>query len=429
MANKIRVFISSTMEDLQNERRAVARRLQAMNVEPVNAETILPTGGTSWEVIEDEIKDCHLFVLILGSSYGWVPDSGYGAGQNKSVTHLEWDLARRLGKPVYAYLKHLSQAEHPDPQRDAFRNEVSGWSNGVFRAEFNWADDLADKVWETLTDMWTKSVLKDLVREQDMRLGLAAAGTHVHAAAPVPIQMPAPNGDEWVLLAGAGLSIAAGYPTAPTLMSVMAQQLWPGASSRALSDRYSFSQFAAFYEARLGRAALFAVVKDLLSTPQEIKPTVGHFEAVGKFKTTITSNLDELFELACLVRGIPYEVITPATQTVSALPGVVTIFKVSGTISDPGSLLLTLSDYEHAYTNKKLFAAVCARLTSRRIAVVGHSLRNEYVLQLLSEAHPAGDGLYVNPELSATDEIFLEQFKLKGRQQTADQFLSEFKVG
>ena len=66
MPQKLRVFISSTMEDLANEREAVVARLKAFNLEPVNAEGLLPTGETSWNVIEDEIRSSHIFVLILG---------------------------------------------------------------------------------------------------------------------------------------------------------------------------------------------------------------------------------------------------------------------------------------------------------------------------------------------------------------------------
>ena len=45
MASKLRIFISSTMKDLANERDEVTRRLRSLNFEPVNAESMLLTGG------------------------------------------------------------------------------------------------------------------------------------------------------------------------------------------------------------------------------------------------------------------------------------------------------------------------------------------------------------------------------------------------
>lgn len=53
-AAKLRVFISSTMEDLANERDTVVRKNTEFNFEPVNAVAILPNGATSWDRIFEE---------------------------------------------------------------------------------------------------------------------------------------------------------------------------------------------------------------------------------------------------------------------------------------------------------------------------------------------------------------------------------------
>jgi len=44
---RLRVFVSSTMDDLVNEREAVCRKLRDLNFEPVNAENWLPDGQNS----------------------------------------------------------------------------------------------------------------------------------------------------------------------------------------------------------------------------------------------------------------------------------------------------------------------------------------------------------------------------------------------
>ena len=48
----LRVFISSTMKDLRNERAEVATRLRSFNLEPICAEDLMPTGGDPWSLLE-----------------------------------------------------------------------------------------------------------------------------------------------------------------------------------------------------------------------------------------------------------------------------------------------------------------------------------------------------------------------------------------
>lgn len=85
MSTKLRVFVSSTMKDLGDARRAVVERLRSLNLEPVNAEEMSPDGRSSWDVIRSEIDTSNLFILLSGESYGWIPTSGPGAGEGRSV--------------------------------------------------------------------------------------------------------------------------------------------------------------------------------------------------------------------------------------------------------------------------------------------------------------------------------------------------------
>jgi hypothetical protein len=419
---KLRLFVSSTMEDLQNERWAVVQRLETLGFEAVHAETMSPTGKTSWDMIEQRMKECHVFLLILGESYGFEPPAGYGAAEEKSVTHLEFDCAKKLGLPVLPFLKRLSYKTRKDARRDALWSEVSDWDSGQSRQEFNLANDLADGVAKAIVGLLTDNMLAQRVHDRDQ---LMASQT---AVAPVPsaTQTFGPSNDKWVLVAGAGLSIAAGYPTAPVLMSAMGLKLWPRIDSQALVSRHSFSALATFYERRLGRESLVDLVRQLIITPQRIAPTAAHLNAVTKFKTIVTTNFDTLFEMACMEQNIPHYVVTPSTTQVSAASGSVAIHKLSGTIADPGSLLLTLKDLDRAVSNDLLFGVVQTLLTTRGVVVIGHSLRDEHIQALLTNRSRDCDGLYVNPFLDPVDEITLEAFQLKGIKETADSFLSRF---
>ncbi|WP_227136522.1 DUF4062 domain-containing protein [Kosakonia radicincitans] len=419
MANKLRVFISSTMKDLRNERQQVVDRLNFLGFEPVNAEEFSPNGQTSWEVIEPKIRDCHLFVLLLGDSYGWEPKSGYGGGEGKSVTHLEYDAARALNIPVLPFIKKLEYGSKEDKLRDAFREAVAAWDTGHFRAEFELAKDLADKVAKALVDFCTQTALKELLRLRDAQL------TPPPAAVQSAESLPVHDNDKWVLLGGAGLSISAGYPTANLIISSLAAQLWPDVAASDIYTRYSFDEVAEYYESQRGREALLQDVKALLDTPQKVWPTGAHFEAVKKFKTILTTNYDPLFEIACMTNSIPYVVITPSDPKLPE-KGKVSIIKLSGTLSELESLRLTAKDLQDVMANEAFFTVIKQSLAGRKVAVVGHALRDAHVLKALTESGVSGPGVYVSPNPGPAADIILQRFNLQAKPQKADAFLASF---
>ena len=110
MGRKIRVFISSTMKDLANERAAVRRRLEEFNFEPVNAENLGPTGANSWDRLAPEIQSCDLLILLMGERYGWIPPTGPEAKLKRAITEREVDEAKRCGIPVLPFLKRLEES-------------------------------------------------------------------------------------------------------------------------------------------------------------------------------------------------------------------------------------------------------------------------------------------------------------------------------
>jgi hypothetical protein len=170
MGRRLRVFVSSTMKEMRNERAAVLARLSSFNFEPVNAEGWGPDGKKSWSRIQAEIESSDLFVLILGSRYGWVPDKGPKAGLGLSVTHLELKKAQELEIPVLPFLKRLEYDEDRTSEdakkRDAFRDEIQNWEEGYFTTEFELATDLADSVGQSLIGLLTDEYQKTKVQER-----------------------------------------------------------------------------------------------------------------------------------------------------------------------------------------------------------------------------------------------------------------------
>nr|DAY52896.1 MAG TPA: protein of unknown function (DUF4062) [Caudoviricetes sp.] len=97
--NKIyQVFISSTYQDLIEERQKVIEALLGKNCFPVGMEYFSATNDAQFTVIKKLIDRCDYFILIIGGRYGSIePKSG------KSYTQLEFEYASSIGIPMASF--------------------------------------------------------------------------------------------------------------------------------------------------------------------------------------------------------------------------------------------------------------------------------------------------------------------------------------
>lgn len=102
MEKRYQVFVSSTFEDLQEERREVMQALLSLDCIPTGMELFPAADDESWELIKRFIAGCDYYVVIVGGRYGSVGPNG------KSYTEMEYDYAVSAGLPVLAFL-------HGDP--------------------------------------------------------------------------------------------------------------------------------------------------------------------------------------------------------------------------------------------------------------------------------------------------------------------------
>lgn len=99
MEKKYQVFISSTYEDLQEERKKVMEALLQMNCFPVGMEYFNASDSSQWEVIKSLIRECDYYVLIVAGRYGSVEkESG------KSYTQKEFEYAIEQEVPVISFV-------------------------------------------------------------------------------------------------------------------------------------------------------------------------------------------------------------------------------------------------------------------------------------------------------------------------------------
>ncbi len=128
MEKKYQVFVSSTYEDLQEERKKVMEALLQMNCFPVGMEYFNASDESQWDVIKSLIDECDYYVLIVAGRYGSIEEA-----TGKSYTQKEYEYAESIGVPTIAFL-HKSISSLPkgktesDPsveaRLEAFKSEV-----------------------------------------------------------------------------------------------------------------------------------------------------------------------------------------------------------------------------------------------------------------------------------------------------------------
>lgn len=98
MKKKYQVFVSSTYEDLKEERMAVMRSLLDINCIPVGMEQFPANGMDQMDYIKKMLDDCDYYILITAGRYGSLADDGVG------YTEKEFDYAKSKGIPVMAFI-------------------------------------------------------------------------------------------------------------------------------------------------------------------------------------------------------------------------------------------------------------------------------------------------------------------------------------
>lgn len=98
MERKYQVFISSTYEDLKDERKELIQALLEMDCIPSGMELFQACNTTQWHLIQNVISSCDFYIVIIAGRYGSVhPETGI------SFTQMEYEYACKIGIPVFAF--------------------------------------------------------------------------------------------------------------------------------------------------------------------------------------------------------------------------------------------------------------------------------------------------------------------------------------
>jgi tetratricopeptide (TPR) repeat protein len=143
--NRLKIFISSRMEELQAERDAVETGISTLRFEPVRAETIGAQPKSPRETCLEAVRDCDVYIAICGSRYGSIP-----AGQEVSVTEMEFLEARDCEKDILIYVQKGAKREH---RQQEFVRRLEDFDEGYFRGSFSTPEELAIAVQNDLSSL------------------------------------------------------------------------------------------------------------------------------------------------------------------------------------------------------------------------------------------------------------------------------------
>jgi len=129
MEKRYQVFVSSTYDDLKEERGKVITALLNIDCIPCGMEYFPAADEDAWQCIERLIPECDYYVIILAGRYGSIPKNS-----TKSYIHQEYELARKHGIPIISLL-HIDPLKLPAEKceqesklrkkLDKFRQEVA----------------------------------------------------------------------------------------------------------------------------------------------------------------------------------------------------------------------------------------------------------------------------------------------------------------
>ena len=147
MNKRYQVFVSSTFNDLENERRAVFHSLMMMRFIVAGMEWFPAATEAQWKVVTRAIDDSDFYVLIIGGRYGSTTSEGL------SFTEKEFDYAVEKRLPILVFchknpnLLPLEKSEIDQNLRhrlEAFRKKAT--TDRMVRFWSNNPEELANQV-------------------------------------------------------------------------------------------------------------------------------------------------------------------------------------------------------------------------------------------------------------------------------------------
>lgn len=166
----IKVFIASP-RDVFEERNLFPNTLAKLNklkarsmgyeLDPSGWEDALPNGGRPQEIINEDVKDCDVFVMLLWRKWG-TPSGKFSSGTEEEFT-IAFDRFTKSGSPhLLLYFRSVPQAQMADPGPELSRVNT-------FRTRFDLDKTVFYKVYDE-PPQWEEFLLEHLAKVLDQKV-------------------------------------------------------------------------------------------------------------------------------------------------------------------------------------------------------------------------------------------------------------------
>lgn len=133
MKVKYQFFVSSTYEDLKEERSLIMDTILKLEQIPIGMEMFNASDEEQWELIKRTIDNSDYYLVVIGNRYGSTASDGL------SYTEKEYRYAVDTGKPILTFIKRdneepscedIEKQYHLQQFRNHAKNKISSlWSN------------------------------------------------------------------------------------------------------------------------------------------------------------------------------------------------------------------------------------------------------------------------------------------------------------
>jgi hypothetical protein len=100
----MKVYISSTYQDLVDHRAAVDRTLRRMGHDVIGMEQYIAEGSKPVDRCKSDVRAADAYVIVVAWRFGYVPGLTATPLDGRSITEIELNDAQASGKPVLAFL-------------------------------------------------------------------------------------------------------------------------------------------------------------------------------------------------------------------------------------------------------------------------------------------------------------------------------------
>lgn len=140
------VFLSSTVDDMQQERDAITEVLNSLQRNVSRCEFFPARTNSPEDVCLEEAKNCDVFIGIYKNRYGFIPTENNP--DSFSVTELEYSEAKNANRPILLFYHETS--DERDVKLKAFLDKIKNFSQGHYVKKFSNVEELKYLVLQSL---------------------------------------------------------------------------------------------------------------------------------------------------------------------------------------------------------------------------------------------------------------------------------------